>query len=143
MALLFRLSPVRCVQAVALLATLAGVLMWSSLLLTSAQSSAPPPVREEAAATLESPALQWFSNRPAALDIKVSGVMSVAQGAVAILSLNGAPPRAFLLGERLTQGVRLVAIERDNVVIERGSERSRLKVNTLPAAPSMPRLTPP
>lgn len=143
MATIFRLSPARCVQAVALLAMLAGVLMWSSLLLTSAQSSAPPPAREEGAATLDSPALQWFSNRPAALDIKVSGVMSVAHGAVAILSLNGAPPRAFLQGERLSQGVRLAAIERDTVVIERGSERARFKVSTLPSAPSMPRLTQP
>lgn len=143
MALIFRLSPAHCVQAVALLATLAGVLMWSSLLLTSAQSSAPPPVREEAAATPDSPALQWFSNRPAALDIKVSGVISVAHGAVAILSLNGAPPRAFVLGERLAQGAHLVAIEHDNVVIERGSERARFKLNTLPTAPSMPRLTRP
>ena len=36
-----RFSPAQCVQAVALLATLAGVVTWSSLLLTSAESRTP------------------------------------------------------------------------------------------------------
>ena len=143
MAHTFRLSPAQCVQSAALLATLAGVLVWSSLLLTPVQSSAPPAEREGAAVAVDSPALQWFSNRLAVLDIKVSGMMTGAHGAVAILSLNGMPPRGFLVGERLTQGVRLVAIERDTVVIERGSERTRFKVSTLPYAQSMPRLTRP
>lgn len=143
MAYTFRLSPAQMLQTAALLATLAGVVVWSSMLLTPAQSSAPPAEREGAAVAVDSPALQWFSNRPAGVDLKVSGVMTGAHGAVAILSLNGAPPRGFLVGERLLQGVRLVAIERDTVVIERGTEQIRFKVSTLPDVPAMPRLTRP
>lgn len=95
------------------------------------------------AARSETPASLWFSNQPAAVDIKVSGVMAGAQGAVAILSLNDGPPRSFLLGERLTQGVRVLAIEKDAVVIERGAEQSRYKVSTLPDSLVLPRLTRP
>ncbi|QHF45073.1 general secretion pathway protein GspC [Pseudomonas sp. S35] len=143
MAYTFRLSPAQLLQSAALLAALAGVLVWSSLLLTPAQSSPSPTEREGAPAAVDSPALQWFSNRPVVMDLKVSGVMTSAHGAVAILSLNGAPARGFLAGERLSQGVRVVAIERDAVVIERGDERARFKISTLPDAPLMPPLTRP
>ncbi|SEC10589.1 Type IV pilus biogenesis [Pseudomonas marginalis] len=73
-----------------------------------------------------------FPNQPATVDIKVSGLMAGARGAVAILSLNEGPPRSFRVGESLAQGVRLAAIEGDAVVIERGTQHTRIKVSTLP-----------
>lgn len=122
---------------------LAGLGVWSSLLLTSAESSVPLTQNPLPTVRVDTPALQWFSNQTAVVDIKVSGVMTGAHGAVAILSLNDAAPRGFLVGERLSQGVRLVAIERDAVVIERGIERTRFKVSTLPDGPVLPRLLKP
>jgi general secretion pathway protein C len=83
------------------------------------------------AARSDSPALQWFSNQTAPMDIKVSGVMAGSRGAVAILSLNDGPPRSFLQGERVGPGVKLVAVEGDGVVIEQGGERVRLGVERL------------
>ena len=74
---------------------------------------------------------------------KVSGLMAGARGAVAILSLNEGPPRSFLVGESLAQGVRLAAIEGDAVVIERGTQHTRIKVSTLPDSLVLPRLTRP
>jgi general secretion pathway protein C len=100
-----RFSPAQCVQAVALLAALAGVVTWSSLLLTSAESRTPDAAPQLLAPRSDNPALQWFSNQPAATDIKVSGVLAGSRGAVAILSLNDGPPRSFLVGERVSQGV--------------------------------------
>ncbi|SDX94267.1 type II secretion system protein N [Pseudomonas salomonii] len=143
MVFIFRLTAPRLLQAVALATALAGVLVWSSVLLTSAESQAPQVVPPVLAARPDTTALQWFSNQPAALDIKVSGVMAGARGAVAILSLNEGPPRSFLVGESLAQGVRLVAIEADGVVIERGSQNTRITVSTLPDAVVLPRLTQP
>ncbi|WP_240164078.1 type II secretion system protein N [Pseudomonas allii] len=122
---------------------LAGVLVWSSVLLTSAESHAPQVEPAVLPARPDTTALQWFSNQPAAVDIKVSGVMAGARGAVAILSLNDGPPRSFLVSESLAQGVRLVAIEADGVVIERGSQNTRITVSTLPDAVVLPRLTQP
>ncbi|KPA92044.1 type II secretion system protein N [Pseudomonas sp. RHF3.3-3] len=138
-----RFSPVQIVQSAALLAALAGVLVWSTLLLTPAVSQVPAAQPAVAATRSDNPALQWFSNQPVRLDIKVSGVMASSRGAVAILSLNDGPPRSFLAGERLGQGVRLLAIERDGILIEQGSQKLHLAVTRLSEAPFLPQLTRP
>lgn len=143
MALALRFSPALGVQALAVVAALAGVAVWRPLLLTSAESHTPPVAAEVLAARSDNPALQWFSTAPTALQVKVSGVLAGARGAVAILSLNDGPPRSFLLGERLSPGVRLTAIAGDGVEIERGGEKVRVQLDTLPQAPALPRLTRP
>jgi general secretion pathway protein C len=128
------------VQALALLAALVGVATWSSLLLTTAESHTPAAAPQLLAARSDSPALQWFSNQTAPVDIKVSGVMAGSRGAVAILSLNDGPPRSFLQGEKVGPGVKLVAVEGDGVVIEQGGERVRLGVERLAEGGVLPRL---
>ncbi|WP_460146203.1 type II secretion system protein N [Pseudomonas sp. H3_H08] len=138
MAFIERVSPAQIVQAVGLLAALAGVATWSSLLLTSAESRTSDVAPQRMAERSDNPALQWFSNQPAPVDIKVSGVMAGTHAAVAILSLNDGPPRSFLVGERVAQGVRLVAIEAQAVVIERGKEQTRLVLARLPDSVSLP-----
>ena len=140
MAFATRLSAPRLLQAVAVFVALAGVVTWSSLLLTRAESSAPAAVPPMPAPRSDNPSLQWFSSQPAAVSIKVSGVMAGAHGSVAVLSINDGPPRSVIPGERLTQGVRLVAIEADGVVIEQGSQRTQLKVGTLPDSVALPSL---
>ncbi|MBV4478252.1 general secretion pathway protein GspC, partial [Pseudomonas botevensis] len=108
MLLIPRFSPPQMLQGLGLLAALAGVAVWSSLLLTSAESHTPTAAPQLLAARSDSPALQWFSNQTAPVQIKVSGVMAGSRGAVAILSLNDGPPVSFLQGERVSPGVRLV-----------------------------------
>ncbi|TFF02557.1 general secretion pathway protein GspC [Pseudomonas sp. BCA14] len=143
MAFAHRFSPAHGVQALALLAGLAGIAYWTPLLLTSAESHTPQAAPQVLAARSDNPALQWFANTPAALQIKVSGVLAGARGAVAILSLNDGPPRSFLLGERLSPGVRLTAIEGDGVEIERGGEKLRVNLDKLPQGPALPLFTRP
>lgn len=143
MAFALRFSPAHGVQALALLAALAGVAVWTPLLLSSAESHTPPATPQALAARSDNPALQWFSNVPTALQVKVTGVLAGARGAVAILSLNDGPPRSFLLGERLSPGVRLTAIAGDGVEIERGGEKLRVNLDKLPQGPALPRLTRP
>ena len=135
-----RFSPPQMVQALALLAALVGVATWSSLLLTTAESHTPAAAPQLLAARSDSPALQWFSNQTAPMDIKVSGVMAGSRGAVAILSLNDGPPRSFLQGEKVGPGVTLVAVDGDGVVIEQGGERVRLGVERLVEGVVLPRL---
>jgi general secretion pathway protein C len=140
MKLTARITPAQTVQALALLAALVGVATWSSLLLTSAESHTPAAAPQLLAARSDSPALQWFSNQTAPMDIKVSGLMAGRRGAVAILSLNDGPPRSFLQGEKVGPGVKLLAVEGDGVVIEQGGERVRLGVERLGEGVEMPRL---
>ncbi len=138
-----RITPAQTVQALALLAALVGVATWSSLLLTSAESHTPAAAPQVLAARSDSPALQWFSNETAPVDIKVSGVIAGGSGTVAILSLNDGAPRSFLVGENVGVGVRLVGVEGDGVVIERGGERVRLGVERLGEGVELPRLVRP
>ena len=138
-----RFSPPQMAQALALLAALVGVATWSSLLLTTAESHTPAAAPQLLAARSDSPALQWFSNQTAPVDIKVSGVMAGSRGAVAILSLNDGPPRSFLQGEKVGPGVKLVAVEGDGVVIEQGGERVRLGVERLGGGVVLPKLSTP
>ncbi|WP_085582238.1 MULTISPECIES: type II secretion system protein N [unclassified Pseudomonas] len=138
-----RVSPPQMAQALALLAALVGVATWSSLLLTPAESHTPAAAPQLLAARSDSPALQWFADRTAPVQIKVSGVMAGSRGAVAILSLNDGPPQSFLQGERISAGVKLLAVEGDAVVIEQGGEPQRLAVDKLPQGPDLPRLTRP
>jgi len=143
MAFALRVSPAHGVQALALLAALAGVVVWTPLLLTSAESNTPQATPQALAARSDNPALQWFSTVAAVPQVKVTGVLAGARGAVAILSLNGGPPRSFLLGERLSPGVRLTAIEGDGVEIERAGEKVRVNLDKLPDGPALPTLTRP
>lgn len=143
MAFALRVSPAHGVQALALLAALAGVVVWTPLLLTSAESNTPQATPQALAARSDNPALQWFSTVAITPQVKVTGVLAGARGAVAILSLNGGPPRSFLLGERLSPGVRLTAIEGDGVEIERAGERVRVNLDKLPEGPALPLLTRP
>ena len=143
MAFALRVSPAHGVQALALLAALAGVVVWTPLLLTSAESNTPQATPQALAARSDNPALQWFSTVAAAPQVKVTGVLAGARGAVAILSLNGGPPRSFLLGERLSPGVRLTAIEGDGVEIEHAGEKVRVHLDKLPDGPALPTLTRP
>ncbi|MBJ2248156.1 type II secretion system protein N [Pseudomonas haemolytica] len=143
MAFAQRFSPAHGVQLVALFAALAGVAVWTPLLLTSAESHTPQAAPQALAARSDNPALQWFASAPTTLQVKVSGVLAGARGAVAILSLNDGPPRSFLLGERLGPGVRLTAIEGDGVEIERAGETLRVHLDKLPDAPPLPLLTRP
>lgn len=76
----FALSAPRLLQAVALVTALAGVLVWSSVLLTPAESQVPQVAPQVLAARPDTSALQWFSSQPAAVDIKVSGLMAGARG---------------------------------------------------------------
>ncbi|MBH3446856.1 general secretion pathway protein GspC [Pseudomonas moraviensis] len=138
-----RITPAQTVQALALLAALVGVATWSSLLLTTAESHTPAAAPQVLAARSDSPALQWFSNETAPVDIKVSGVIAGGSGTVAILSLNDGAPRSFLQGEKVGPGVKLVAVEGDGVVIEQGGERVRLGVERLAEGVVLPRLVQP
>lgn len=138
-----RITPAQTIQALALLAALVGVATWSSLLLTTAESHTPAAAPQVLAARSDSPALQWFSNETAPVDIKVSGVIAGGSGTVAILSLNDGAPRSFLVGENVGVGVKLVGVEGDGVVIERGGERVRLGVERLGEGVVLPRLVRP
>ena len=136
-----RINPATLVQAAAVLATLAGLVTWGTLLGNSAplQAQASSEPLTKVANTGREAAL-WFASSASSLDIKLSGLLASPRGAVAILSIDDAPPRAFLAGEQLGEGVHLRGIEGDAVVIERAGIESRLPIARLPASVELPSL---
>ncbi|MBC3435780.1 general secretion pathway protein GspC [Pseudomonas sp. BW16M2] len=120
-------------QGLGVLALIAGLATWASLLLQPSLDVTPLQPAE-ALASSETPAGRWFADLPLQVQIQVSGVMAGSQGAVAIVSIDGGPARAVRSGEELARGVRLVAIEGRGLVIERGGQRSRVEVPVLAQA---------
>lgn len=140
MALAFKpVAAPQLVQGAALLAALAGLATWGTLLWTPTPQPVPAAMQQTLSAP-PAPAGQWFANLPAQVDISLSGLLAGSAGAVAIVSLNGGAPQAVRVGEQLAQGVQLVAIEADALVIERAGERSRIGIARLPEGPALPRL---
>lgn len=129
----FRVSPGQLLQGLGLLAVAGGLATFASVLWPTSTVVADAP-----ATVLEVPgdgaAGRWFADLPSQAQITVSGVMAGSQGAVAIVSLDGGSARAVRSGEELARGVRLVAIEGQGLLIDRGGQRSRIEVPVLAQA---------
>ncbi|MGD9945003.1 MAG: type II secretion system protein N [Burkholderiaceae bacterium] len=87
------------------------------------------------------PAAQLFGQRnlnaqaqPASSNIQVLGVAASARRASAVLSVDGGPAKAFMVGDEVSDGVRLVAVRADAAVIEQGGKRIEL---VAPQRPSL------
>jgi len=140
MSLLNRLPVPRLIQLLASCAAIAGIVVWW-LMLSGSAAVAPAASVESGPLVAESPAAQWFANLPVQIDIKVTGLLATARGAVAILAINDAPARPFLAGELLAQGVKLVAVEATDIVIERDGVQSRQPISRLLTTLAFPTLT--
>ena len=128
-----KLSPGLLLQGLGVLVAVVGLATWGLLLWPPAAGQATARAAD-APVVAETAAGRWFADIPQQVQIQVSGVMAGSQGAVAIVSLDGGPARAVRSGEELARGVRLVAIERRGLVIERGGQRSRVEVPVLAQA---------
>lgn len=138
----FAFKPVaapQLVQGAALLLALAGLANWGSVLFAP-PGAAPDSAVIDAVQAPPAPAQQWFANLPAQVQVTLSGLIARGVDAVAIISLNGGPPQAVRAGEQLAQGVQLVAIEPDGLVLERAGERTHVAITRLPDAPVLPSL---
>src|SRR3546814_17215530 len=65
-----------------------------------------------------SPLVNWFGGGSARLRITVVGLLSSGQRGTALLSINGAPPKAYSVGHTLAQGVTLSAVSPHGVSID-------------------------
>jgi general secretion pathway protein C len=78
-------------------------------------------------------ASRLFGGAPAATtggqagDIRVTGVLAAGRQGIALLSINGAPAKAFAVGQEVTAGVRLEAVEPDVVRLAQGASVRELE----------------
>jgi general secretion pathway protein C len=74
-----------------------------------------------------------------ALNVQVSGVFAAGRASSAVVSVDGKPQRAVLLGQELSQGVRLAEVRPDGVTLVQGGTRTQISV----PAPTIARSTAP
>lgn len=108
----------------------ASLVFWGYILRSPQAQS---PVAQAAAAPAADPAsvvvAAWLGAGEVRLDARVLGLAQSVDGrAVALVSVNGAPPKAVMAGEMLTEGVVLRSIDVGTVTLERGGSLLRLDV---------------
>lgn len=107
---------------------------WGVRILTPQPTAAPPPL---AAPPPRSPdpvlAARMFglvqqAQVRAAANIQVAGIFAAGEQSAAVLTVDGKPPRVFVLGQEITAGNRLAEVTADHVVLETQGGRQELRV---------------
>jgi len=121
-----------------------GIGVWTPLLLAPRPLSAPPALASGPAPGQNiSAVVNWFGGGSARLRVTVVGLISSGERGAALLSINGAPAKAYRVGQTLAQGVRLAAVLPDGVSIDqdgviedvRAPHRALPTPGFVPAAP--------
>ena len=87
----------------------------------------------EQAATLFGGQLTRSANQ----DIHLFGILALSQGAAAIISTGGEPPRAVSLGSAIMQGAKLYEVRPRSIVIDRNGAHSEIFLPANPAGPTI------
>lgn len=120
-----------------LVAALCAIIAYWTLQLTAPAPAVAPAdtLRADGRNAVDPRALGALFGVPAAMtsapvaatgNIQVVGITAGDSRASAILAVDGGPARFFSVGATVAEGVKLVAVKRDAVVIERGGARSEL-----------------
>ncbi len=107
---------------------------WGVRILTPQPTAAPPPL---AAPPPRSPdptlAARMFglvqqAQARVATNIQVAGIFAAGEQSAAVLTIDGKPPRVFVLGQEVTAGNRLAEVTAEHVVLETQGGRQELRV---------------
>lgn len=107
---------------------------WGVRIFTPQPTAAPPPM---AAPPPRSPdpmlAARMFglvqqAQARVATNIQVAGIFAAGEQSAAVLTVDGKPPRVFVLGQEVTAGNRLAEVTAEHVVLETQGGRQELRV---------------
>jgi general secretion pathway protein C len=70
-------------------------------------------------------------------DVHLFGILALTQGAAAIVSVGGEPPRAVSLGSTLMQGAKLSEVRARSIVIDRNGAHSEVFLPANAAGPTI------
>lgn len=115
-----RVNPPGLVRLLATLALAAGLGVWVALLLAPSPRVVPPSISfETIAGTDTRPVARWFGGGNQRVRVTVAGIIATGDDrGAAVLSVDGAPARAYRIGEVLAPGVLLAGVTRDAVSID-------------------------
>lgn len=120
---------------------------WAVRILTPQPTAAPPPM---AAPPPRDPspvaAARMFGLVQMAVaavsNIQVSGVFAAGRQSAAILVIDGKPPRAYVLGQEVAAGTKLVDVRADGVTLEGAAGRQELRAPSRPVSAPLPSSAP-
>ena len=114
---------------------------WGVRILTPLPTAAPPPVAatpprepDPVLAARMFGLVQLPAQARVASNIQVAGIFAAGKDSSAVLTVDGKPPRAFVLGQDVAPGTRLVEVKPDTVVVESAAGRQELRAPPRPAA---------
>jgi hypothetical protein len=112
---------------------------WSIRILTPAPTAAPPPLPPpplrdpDAAAAARMFGKVEVPQTVVAANIQAIGAFSAGRDSSAILTVDGKPPRVFLVGQEVVPGTKLASIESDVVVLDSPGGRQEVRLPPRPA----------
>ncbi|SAI47162.1 general secretion pathway protein C [Bordetella ansorpii] len=108
----------------------AGLLYWGVMMWQPADSTPPSAAAQTQPLDVVATAATWFTPEPTDVQVTMTGLLRSNTRASAMLSVNGRPSQAYVVGERVARGVVIKHIEANRVVLEQGD---RTMVVELPA----------
>ncbi|WP_323028842.1 hypothetical protein [Castellaniella defragrans] len=122
-------------RGAALLAIAAGIGLWGALLLAPRPAPAPPLLAPHAAqAPSLAPLEGWFGSGRGRLQVRIAGLMAAGARSTAVLSIDGAPARAFRVGDDLAPGITLTAVHAGGIVVSQDGMDETVAAPAPPAA---------
>ncbi|MDQ0621215.1 type II secretion system protein N [Paraburkholderia graminis] len=125
--------------SLALFAVFCATLTYWTITLT-AMSGAPVPAAAAHAQVSTDQAATLFGGqltRTVDQDVHLFGILALTQGAAAIVSVGGEPPRAVSLGSTLMQGAKLSEVRARSIVIDRNGAHSEVFLPANAAGPTI------
>lgn len=106
---------------------------WAVRVFTPAPSVAPPPMQPPPIRDPDPVATARMFGKvdvvqSVATNIQALGVFSAGKQSSAVLSVDGRPARVFLLGQEVSSGTKLVAVNPDLVVLESAGGRQEVRL---------------
>ncbi|CAM4221165.1 General secretion pathway protein GspC [Bordetella tumbae] len=131
-------SAPRTVRVLAIAAAAAGVGLWSAILLAPAPSDLPPALNTSSAPVSDTRAVAMLFGTDGVLDtqITVLGLIAAGSHGSAVLSVDGAPARAYRIGTEIAPGLSLIEVSTNGVELDRNGTRLRVAAPKLSAVPA-------
>lgn len=106
---------------------------WGVRIFTPAPTAAPPPLPPPPIRDPDPIATARMFGKvevvqPVATNIQALGAFAAGKDSSAVLSVDGRPPRVFLLGQEVVAGTTLAAVTHEVVVLDAGGARQEIRL---------------
>jgi len=130
-------SAPRAVRVLAIAAAAAGLGLWSAILLAPTPTDLPPALNTSSTPVSDTRSVAMLFGTDGVLDTQVAvlGLIAAGEQGSAVLSVDGATPRAYRVGAEVAPGLVLVEVSTTGVELDRNGTRLRAKAPALSVAP--------